>query len=280
MIHSVKIKNGCISCRTCERICPKVFKVQNGSSTVISDNFEMEKDIKSARDSCPVQVISVEVDNNKEDGKEVSKTKFAQSVIHFFKQLIFEGKIPFLKYIKRFLLLLAALTPLIWYFPDSWRDLGELAWNILVFIIAIRPLADLFPKIKLFRALVPLRKETGILCAALVLAHGSGYYLSNNWPIIRSFFDFQFWTFNNNAGYAHVGGVLAFILLITSNKWAQIILKKNWKRIQYLAYAFFLSGGLHIVLIGGDDSIIVLIEMVVLIILWLLAHFKVVIFKE
>jgi DMSO/TMAO reductase YedYZ heme-binding membrane subunit len=191
----------------------------------------------------------------------------------FTNRLIFKGIIPFRKFLQRILLGLAAITPLIWYIPDPWKDLGWGAWYLLFFIMLIRPLADIFPNIRLFRALVFFRKETGILCASLVLAHGVGFYLANNLPVISSFFDFTYWTFDNNAGYAHIGGLLAVILLITSNKWSQVILKRNWKRVQRLAYAFFLVGGLHIALIG-DETVSIFLQMGTVIVLWLLAHFR------
>jgi DMSO/TMAO reductase YedYZ heme-binding membrane subunit len=198
----------------------------------------------------------------------------------FLKRIIFDGKIPGRIWIQRILIALAALTPLIWFFPEYWEDFGEYTWQILVVIMLVRPLANVFPKIRLFMALVPLRKELGILCASMVLAHGVGFYLSINEPIIAGFFDWTYWTFDDNQGYAHVGAILAIILLITSNTWSQKILKRNWKRIQYLAYAFFLTGGIHAVLAKGDDHLFYLAEMIIVWIVWMLAYFKVVLWKR
>ncbi len=49
----------CIGCGTCESICPKVFKVEDGKSHVIADDCE-DCDCQSAVDSCPVSAISIE----------------------------------------------------------------------------------------------------------------------------------------------------------------------------------------------------------------------------
>jgi ferredoxin len=49
----------CIGCGTCESICPKTFKVENGKSQVIAEDCE-GCDIKQAIESCPVGAISEE----------------------------------------------------------------------------------------------------------------------------------------------------------------------------------------------------------------------------
>jgi len=49
----------CIGCGTCEALCPKVFKVQDGKSTVIAECNE-ECNCQEAIDSCPVGAISME----------------------------------------------------------------------------------------------------------------------------------------------------------------------------------------------------------------------------
>ena len=49
----------CIGCGTCESICPKVFKLENGKSTVIAPDCG-DCDCQKAVDSCPVSAISLE----------------------------------------------------------------------------------------------------------------------------------------------------------------------------------------------------------------------------
>jgi DMSO/TMAO reductase YedYZ heme-binding membrane subunit len=42
-----------------------------------------------------------------------------------------------------------------------------------------------------------------------------------------------------------LGDITGFILLITSNNLSMMLLKKNWKRIQKLAYVYFYAGGIY-----------------------------------
>jgi len=49
----------CIGCGTCESLCPKVFKVENGKSHVISQDAG-DCNIQETIDSCPVGAISLE----------------------------------------------------------------------------------------------------------------------------------------------------------------------------------------------------------------------------
>ena len=58
-IKDVKVIPGCISCRTCENVCPSVFKV-DPKSRVITDSYEgKESEILQAEAMCPVNVIKV-----------------------------------------------------------------------------------------------------------------------------------------------------------------------------------------------------------------------------
>lgn len=51
----------CIGCAQCEMICPAVFKLHDGKSTVIQKPIahENEASAKEAADSCPVSAISL-----------------------------------------------------------------------------------------------------------------------------------------------------------------------------------------------------------------------------
>ncbi len=52
---------GCISCGTCEAVCPEVFKVENTSIVKNASDFqENEENIREAAEICPVSVIDVE----------------------------------------------------------------------------------------------------------------------------------------------------------------------------------------------------------------------------
>ncbi len=50
-------KSKCIGCGNCESMCPEVFKLVDGKSSV--KNQKGKCDVKQAAGSCPVQAISV-----------------------------------------------------------------------------------------------------------------------------------------------------------------------------------------------------------------------------
>jgi ferredoxin len=49
----------CIGCGTCEALCPKAFKMENGKSHVISEDC-VDCDCTEIVNSCPVSAISLE----------------------------------------------------------------------------------------------------------------------------------------------------------------------------------------------------------------------------
>ena len=60
-MKKVYIEPGCITCGTCEAVCPKVFKVTDVSRVIESADFKEHKDlIKEAAEICPVSVIKYE----------------------------------------------------------------------------------------------------------------------------------------------------------------------------------------------------------------------------
>jgi len=66
---SMKIKinqNKCLGCGMCVNLCPKVFELQNGRSSV-KKKVDLEKNkecVKEAIKNCPVQAITVFITNN------------------------------------------------------------------------------------------------------------------------------------------------------------------------------------------------------------------------
>lgn len=120
--------------------------------------------------------------------------------------------------------------------------------SVVIFLVmVIRPLSDLVPKQKWLRALVPMRKELGILSALIVLSFGLAKYVGWGWEdFITTYFSFSYWDFPAPAAWGHLGELVAVPLLLTSNAWSQRKLKKNWKRLQRLAYVYFFAGGYYV----------------------------------
>ncbi|KKQ11539.1 MAG: ferredoxin [Candidatus Babeliales bacterium] len=61
MIKKAYVSPGCISCGTCESICPEVFEVNATAHVKADADIKKYEDlIREAADICPVQAIKVE----------------------------------------------------------------------------------------------------------------------------------------------------------------------------------------------------------------------------
>ena len=137
-------------------------------------------------------------------------------------------------------LFLALVVILRWQceFPSQqwWYDV---AWYSLVLVMVIRPLADLFPRVKWLRKLVPLRKELGILSATIVITAMA--YSAYEWKAYfwYQFFSVEYWDPRAPFALGHIATIIAIPLLVTSNKLSMRLLKKNWKRVQRFSHLYF-----------------------------------------
>ncbi len=60
-IKKVRIVPGCISCGSCESICPRVFEVTDVARVIEPADPNEEPDlVREAADMCPVSVIQVD----------------------------------------------------------------------------------------------------------------------------------------------------------------------------------------------------------------------------
>lgn len=60
-IKKVRIVPGCISCGSCESICPSVFQVTDVARVIESADPESDAElVREAADMCPVSVIQVD----------------------------------------------------------------------------------------------------------------------------------------------------------------------------------------------------------------------------
>ena len=60
-MKKVYVSPGCISCGTCEALCPEVFEVKDTAQVKPTTNIhEHEAEIREAADICPVQAIKIE----------------------------------------------------------------------------------------------------------------------------------------------------------------------------------------------------------------------------
>ena len=60
-LRRVYIEPGCVSCGSCEAVCPDVFKINDIACVIEGADLESNKDmIKKAAQNCPVDVIKYE----------------------------------------------------------------------------------------------------------------------------------------------------------------------------------------------------------------------------
>ena len=202
----------------------------------------------------------------------------------FLLDIIFNGKIPFFKFFEKVILFLSIVPILgIFLFPEDFRNLGELSWHLLILILIIRPLGDVFPEFKIFRGFLPLRKNLGILCGSLGIAHSIGYFFNSKLALPSSFFRAEIWDFHQHFFWGMIGFLIMIILTITSSFIAMIHLKHWWKRLHRMVYLLFFVVAIHVILIKfgktgnffDPEVLSAFLSILVLSTLWILSMFKI-----
>ncbi len=181
----------------------------------------------------------------------------------------------YVKQLKIFLLLLSLSSIIVYFSPiDTYKEFGTLSWIFLIIVMLVRPLRDIFRKCKIFSFLAKFRREMWILVWVFWIAHTLGFALIMQYPdwILWLFTDEYVWKF----GWMLFWWMLAFLvsipLLLTSNLFSIKLLWKNWKRLQYLAYAMFPLVAIHIYMIKWEFW--PLIPVIIWVILLIIAHLK------
>jgi len=170
------------------------------------------------------------------------------------------------------------LSSLIWI-PLFWNSINtqlfwDISWWSVVFVMWIRPLADIFPRLWILWKLVSLRKSFWILSASIVITA-----LSYKFYLNPSTF-YNYFSANNfsitNPLLSRLSEISAIILLLTSNTFSQKKLWKWWKRIQRISYIYFISWWI-IAAIWAPMKIYP--AMFTVILLWIIAAFWVKLWK-
>ena len=203
------------------------------------------------------------------------------TILQFFSDVILAGKIPqsFITFAQKILLFLAFVPIVgIFFLPMDYRNLGELSWKLLLLIVFLRPLSDIFPEFKILKRALPLRKEAGILCGTLAIAHSIGFFLQKGIPLENWFVGAQYWDMSQHFFWGILGCIIAVVLTVTSNTFFIKLLKRNWKRLHKFTYLFVVFVALHISLIayakGADvfskdvlDPLFVVVLLIVVLVL-------------
>lgn len=159
--------------------------------------------------------------------------------------------------------------PILWYF---WLDnfklqffLWDVSWWSVVFVMWIRPLVNLFPKLGLWK-LIRLRKAFWILSASIVVT-ALIYKFAWNPKYLYTYFSINNWKLYYPLLW-RLTEITWIILLITSNSFSQKKLWKWWKRIQRLSYIYFISWW---IIVAMYSPLKIYLSMWIVIFLWILA---------
>lgn len=109
----------------------------------------------------------------------------------------------------------------------------------LLFVMLIRPLADIFTSTRLVRPLVTLRKGFGVVSASIVVSFILAKFITDPVGYLSAFGTARYWSLVNGVLFAHLADITAIILLITSNTFSKRIMGVWWKRVQRLSYVYF-----------------------------------------
>jgi DMSO/TMAO reductase YedYZ heme-binding membrane subunit len=173
--------------------------------------------------------------------------------------------------------MLLSLPFLLAFFPDTFNKpfislLYTLSHYLLLFVMSIRPLADLLPQNKWVRPLVILRKGAGVGSASIIISFILAKIIVDPSGYFNDFFTLGYWSLYDYSLLAHLADISAFLLLITSNKLSKRILGKGWKRIQKLSYLYFFGSSLFLFLSYNDT--LMLYYMIFVSVITLLAFIK------
>ncbi len=163
--------------------------------------------------------------------------------------------LTFIKYLQTAFLavslaILAVFPILIAFWPDivmpQATAIYAIAHGAVLFVMVIRPLADILTPLKFIRPLVILRKGVGVFSASLVISFTFAKIIVDPVGFASTVATLPYWSLEGYALLAHLADWSAFLLLITSNNFSKRILGSWWKRIQRLSYVYFFASALYV----------------------------------
>ena len=138
------------------------------------------------------------------------------------------------------------LITLIFPEGDWYSLLGSTAQIGLLVILFLKPLS-VIAKRREITYFLQFRRQMGVAVFWLALFHGVGFIVLYDIWNTTEFFDFS-------SHYTYGAGALLglIVLALTSNDIAVRYLKRNWKRVQMLAYPVLFLVFLHSSIAGGE----------------------------
>ena len=137
---------------------------------------------------------------------------------------------------------------------DTFIYYGRAAQFLLIYILFIKPLAHVF-NIKWMRRHIAYRRQFGVATVWFALFHALMFIYDRE---LYYFQDFQ--GIGNYLPYGAVAIVGMSILGLTSNNYSVRLLKRNWKRVQYLAYPTLFFTLLHSSMARGEMPFVIVVS--------------------
>ncbi len=168
---------------------------------------------------------------------------------------------------------LAFLPGAVVFYPEllNYSFLFAAAHLSLFLVMAIRPLADLLPKIRFVRPLVILRKGMGVFSASIIVSFIIAKLIIDPGGYLASYLTAEYWSVGDFSLFVHLADISAVLLLITSNNLSKRLLGPNWKRVQRLSYVYFYGSGLYVFFVLGEH--LIMWYMIIVTVLTTLAYF-------
>jgi len=134
--------------------------------------------------------------------------------------------------------------------------LGERAELLLYFTLFIKPIAKIIKSTMLLK-LIGYRRQFGVATFWLFLFHAGGQIYT------RGLFRIAYYTdVNSNIFWGALAAIGMITLGITSNNISVKLLKKNWKKVQTIAYPTLFFVLVHISIAEGEPQKFILIGIV------------------
>lgn len=143
------------------------------------------------------------------------------------------------------------------YIYDLMVEFGSWSMNLLILILFIRPISVLFDKVVFFKKVMSYRRELGVLAFWFAIFHSLvlAFYLN-----LFSIYEIsRIYDLSDYVSWGVFGFLGMFILGITSNKFSVLKLKRNWKKLQMLAYPTFAFVVVHKVMAEEEAGAFVLL---------------------
>lgn len=139
------------------------------------------------------------------------------------------------------------------FLPSFHRQLGKLAWLLLLVILFLSPVSKIAQS-KALASLMTFRREMGIFMGVLAIEHVLLYFIKFQ---IRfgSIFSPEFWIENGTISYRAFGLaalILILPLLATSNNFSMRVLKTGWKKLHRIVYVALIAVAIHVLILKQE----------------------------